>query len=97
MLYVDTERRLDVSWNEKADQESLARVAILAENHKGTFAEITRLISEKNVNITKVLVRVLDNGTARISLDLNVKNTLELRKVMAAIENLKHILQVMRE
>ncbi len=97
MLYVDTERRLDVSWNEKADQESLARVAILAENHKGTLAEITRVISEKNVNITKVLVRVLDNGTARISLDLNVKNTLELRKVMAAIENLKHILQVMRE
>jgi GTP diphosphokinase / guanosine-3',5'-bis(diphosphate) 3'-diphosphatase len=97
MLNIDPERRLHVQWNAKAMQDSLARIAIISEDRKGMLAEITKIISEKNVNITKVLVKTLENGTARISFDLNVKDVPQLRHVMATIESIKYVLKVMRE
>lgn len=97
MLSIDPERRVSVAWNDVAQQDSLARILIIAEDRKGILAEVTQTISEKNVNISKVLVKSERDGVARISFDLSVCDTNELRRVMTAIENLKHIVRVVRQ
>lgn len=97
MLNIDPDRRVQVDWNSSADQESLARILIIAEDRKGMLAEITQVVSERNVNITKVLVKSQRDGLARISFDLNVSDIAALRKVMTAIENLKYVLNVIRQ
>jgi len=97
VLNIDPERRVQVDWNDKADQISLARILVVTEDHKGMLAEITKIISEKNVNINKVMVKTQQDGIARIAFDLSVKNINELRKVMTAIENTKYVLNVLRQ
>ncbi|MBF0106120.1 MAG: bifunctional (p)ppGpp synthetase/guanosine-3',5'-bis(diphosphate) 3'-pyrophosphohydrolase [Deltaproteobacteria bacterium] len=97
MLSVDPDRKVQVAWNKNTSQDSLARVLIITEDRTGILAEITRVISERNVNISKVMVKSQQDGIARLSFDLNIRDIEALRKVMAAIENIKHVLNVVRQ
>lgn len=97
VLSADPERRVQVDWNSGADQFSLAKVMVVSEDRPGVLAEVTRVISEKNININKVLVKSEKDGISRISFDVSVKDNNELRRMMAAIENLKYVLNVIRE
>lgn len=97
VLNIDPDRRVRVDWNTRSDQLSLARILIVTEDRKGILADITKVISEKNVNINKVMVKTQQEGTARISFDLNVRDVAELRKVITAIENNKYVLNVIRQ
>ncbi len=97
VLENDPELRVMVDWNHKADQVSLARVLVITEDRKGMLADITKVISEKNVNINKVLVRNDNDTNARITFDLSVRDTTELRKVLLAIEGIKSVLRVIRQ
>ncbi|MCP5464394.1 MAG: bifunctional (p)ppGpp synthetase/guanosine-3',5'-bis(diphosphate) 3'-pyrophosphohydrolase [Deltaproteobacteria bacterium] len=94
---IDPDRRMDVAWNDDTEQESLARIFVIAEDRKGMLAEITKTISERDVNIIKVWVKAQSDGVARISLDLSVKNIHELRSVVKSLEGIKHVLNVVRE
>lgn len=97
VLNADPDRRVQVDWNQGADQFSIAKILVVSEDRPGALADITRVISEKNININKVLVKSEKDGISRIAIDLSVKDKQELRRVMTAIENLKYILNVIRE
>jgi GTP pyrophosphokinase len=93
----DTERRVDVAWNDKADLERVAKVVVFVEDRKGMLADITKVISEKGVNITKLLVKTTKDSTATILLDVSVKHASELLRVIKAIENIRGVLKAERE
>lgn len=97
VLSVDPDRRVDVAWNDKAEQLHTARLVILTEDKKGILAEVTKIISERGVNISKVLVKTTRDAMAYIFLEVTVKNVHELLKVMKALENIRGILKVERE
>jgi GTP pyrophosphokinase len=97
VLSTDAERRIEVAWNERIDQERAAKIVILTEDKKGVLADVTRVISEKGVNIAKLLVKTTQDAMAYIFLDLNVKDVQELHRVMKALENVRGILRVERE
>ena len=97
VLELESERRVTVDWNSKADSERMACVKIVTEDRKGALADITRIISEKDVNILRVLVKANTKGIAVISMDLGVKHLDELRQVIKAVETVKGILSVERE
>jgi len=97
VLNTDPERRVHVSWNQGTESENIARILVVTEDRKGILAEITRVISEKNVNIVKLMVKTQLDGIARISIEVGVKSISELRRVITAIENLKYVLNVIRE
>lgn len=97
VLTTDAERRIDVAWNDRIDQERVAKIVVLTEDKKGLLADLTHVISEKGVNIAKLLVKTTPDAMAYIFLDLNVKDVQELHKVMKAIENVRGVLRVERE
>lgn len=96
VLNGDPARRIQVDWNEKSEQEHAAKITLMVEDRKGVLAEVTKVISEKGVNIIKLLVKNMRDGVARIFLDLSVKDVTELRRVMTALENIKSVLSVER-
>lgn len=93
----DQDRRVEVAWNDRVDQERATRLVILTEDRKGMLAEITKVISEKGVNITKLLVKTTKDAMAYIFIDVSVKHLNELLRVTKAIENIRGILRVERE
>lgn len=97
VLNTDPELRVHVSWNQATAFDNTARITVITEDRKGILAEITRVISEKGVNIVRLMVKTQLDGVARIAIELGIKDLSELRKVMVAIENLKYVLNVIRE
>lgn len=97
VLNTDPERRVNVNWNHSSDLLCSARLFIVVEDRKGMLADITKVLSEKGVNITKVLVKSQSNGIARLAFDVNVKDVFELRSVMKSIEKIRAVLSVVRE
>lgn len=93
----DTERRVDVAWNDRVEVERPTRLVILTEDRKGLLADVTKVISEKGVNITKLLVKTTRDAMAYIFLDVSVMHVNELLRVMKAIENIRGVLRVERE
>jgi GTP diphosphokinase / guanosine-3',5'-bis(diphosphate) 3'-diphosphatase len=97
VLSTDPDRRVNVDWNPSSDHLSLARLFIVVEDRRGMLADITGVLAENGVNITKVLVKSQVNGIARLSFDVNVRDMDELRKVEKAIESVKCVMSVVRE
>ena len=96
VFQTDSNRRVDVDWNVGSAQERSARVSIISEDSTGLLAEVTKVISEKSVNITKLLVKTSKDGLAHISLDLSVQNVNDLVKIMHRIEKIKGVINVTR-
>lgn len=97
VLNVDPDRRLSVAWNNRVEQGRITRLVLLTEDKPGVLADITKTISEKNVNINKLLVKTTTDGMAYIFVDVKVKDVHELIKVMKALEHVRSIVRVERE
>lgn len=97
VLNKDPDRRVYIDWNPESDAPCAARLFIVVEDRKGMLADITRVLSEKGVNILKVLVKSETSGIARLVFDIHVKNVHELRMVIKSVESIKGVLTVMRE
>ncbi len=98
LLNIDPDLRVAVDWNRQSDQISIARLMIVTEDRKGILADVTKAISEKNVNISKVVVNTRDQaGVARLLFDICVHDLDELRRVIIAIEKLKSVVKVIRQ
>lgn len=96
VLSTDANRRLEVAWNEKAMQDRSTRVSIISEDKPGILAEVAKVISEKGVNISKLLVKTNKDGIAHLSLDVSVKSVQDLMRVIQGIENIKGVVSVNR-
>lgn len=97
VLSTDLERRIDVDWNPGVEQQRPARLIAITEDKKGVLANITKVISEKGVNISKLLVKTNKDNIAYIFMDISVKDVDELYKVIKALDNVKGVVQVERE
>lgn len=97
VLSTDPDRRIDVDWNPGVEQKRPARVVALTEDKKGVLADLTKVISEKGVNISKVLVKTTKDNMAYIFMDLSVQDLNELHKVIKALENVRSVVQVERQ
>lgn len=97
VLSTEAERRVDVDWNQGVDQPRPAKIVATTEDKKGVLADMTKVISEKSVNISKLLVKTTKDNMAYIFMDVSVKDVNELMRVIKALENVKGVVQVERE
>lgn len=97
VLATEAERRVDVDWNQGVDQTRTAKIIATTEDKKGVLADMTKVISEKSVNISKLLVKTTRDNMAYIYMDVSVKDVNELLRVIKALENVKGVVQVERE
>jgi len=97
VLTTETERRIDVDWNQGVDQPRAAKIVAVTEDKKGVLADMTKVISEKGVNISKLLVKTTKDNMAYIFMDIAVHDVSELMRVIKTLENVKGVVQVERE
>jgi GTP pyrophosphokinase len=74
----------------------MAEINIYSFNKTGLLAQITKVLTEKNVSILKMNERTSKNGTATTSISFEVANKEELERVMDKLYAIEDILDIER-
>ncbi len=92
-------RLIEAEWQRDATKMSeryMAEINIYTVNRTGMLAEITRILTEKNVSILKMNVRTSKQGTATTSISFEVANKEELNKVIEKLGSIEDVIDIER-
>jgi GTP pyrophosphokinase len=93
----DKGRLLDVEWDEQGARGSYdADFAIIAEDRKGLFSDISKKCADMDVNITGAKLSLDDDGSARINLTLSITGKQQMEKVLRQIRQIESVREVYR-
>ena len=96
-LMFDPDRRIEVEWDESADQAPYTvRLTMQVEDRKGMLAEISAKVSDINTNITTMEARTGGDHQARIDMTVEIKDMKHLEKVIKSIKGVEGVLGVER-
>lgn len=97
-LMYEAERRIDVVWSGSKGESFLAKLSIYVDDGPNILKDITSILSEENLNITKIESRSgsgLDRP-AWINITMELTDISQLEKVMSIIRGLPYVREVSR-
>ena len=92
-------RLIEAEWQRdttKMSERYMAEINIYTVNRTGMLAEITRILTEKNVSILKMNVRTSKQGTATTSISFEVANKEELNNVIDRLSSIEDVIDIER-
>jgi GTP pyrophosphokinase len=101
-LDTDQDRRVDVKWNMTSAKENKStikrhvKIRILSLDEPGLLALMSQTISSCSVNIASANIRTTKDKKAIALFDVEVSDTLQLSKVISALESKKGVISVSR-
>jgi GTP pyrophosphokinase len=96
LLRSDPDRRVDVEWGMDEDAEHPINIRVSCVNNKGMLANITQVLSNQDVNISKADVKIPEPGRADCFFEIMVKDMGDLDRVFRAIQSLKGVFNTVR-
>lgn len=94
---MEPERLIEAKWDDVISQNFLASLKIYCENKGGILAAVTTIISNMKKSITGAFARSdNDNGTAEITVMLEVKSTDQVEDVIKKLKTLPEVIDVHR-
>lgn len=94
---MEPERLIEAKWDDVISQNFLASLKIYCENKGGILAAVTTIISNMKISITGAFARSdNDNGTAEITVMLEVKSTDQVEGVIKKLKTLPEVIDVHR-
>jgi len=96
---IERARIIDAEWQEDADGDSgqfLAEINVYANNRSGLLADITRTLTEKNIDIVSLNTRTNKRGIATISIAFNISGREELKAIIEKLRGITSVLDVER-
>ncbi len=94
---MESERLIEAKWDDVISQNFLASLKIYCENKSGILAAVTTIISNMKISITGAFARSdNDNGTAEITVMLEVKSTDQVEDVIKKLKTLPEVIDVHR-
>ena len=94
---MEPERLIEAKWDDVISQNFLASLKIYSENKGGILAAVTTIISNMKISITGAFARSdNDNGTAEITVMLEVKSSDQVEDVIKKLKTLPEVIDVHR-
>jgi GTP pyrophosphokinase len=95
-LAFDPERKVDIEWDRGETQEFRAGIRVSAEDRPGILAQVTKVISGMNGNITNANVSTTRDKKAVITLEVVVKDLPQLHMLIKGIEKIQGVISAER-
>lgn len=96
----DRARLIDAEWQEPDGGEKsdryLTEITIFANNRHGLLADISRALTEKNIDILAVNTRTNRNGIATMSVSFEISGRDELQKLVEKLRNVESVIDIER-
>ena len=94
----ERDRLLEAEWapDQQEDSSYTVSESIYATNRTGLLVDISKIFSERRIDLTAMNVRTSKSGTATIDLNFSVKSREQLRELNEKIRQVESVLEVRR-
>ncbi len=96
---IERERLLKIEWADSVSSNSesyFARIAVYTQNKMGQVMNISRVMTENNINILDLSSKVGKNDTGTIILGFNVHDKDTLSSIMLKLKSIEGVIEVQR-
>ena len=97
---IDRTRLIEAEWSvpegEKSDEKYFAEITIYANNRNGLLADISKTLTEKNIDIMSMNTRTSKQGIATLVTSFYITGREELNRIIDKIRNIESVLDVQR-
>ena len=97
---IDRIRLIDADWQQTAGEDSnekyIADINIYANNRNGLLADISKALTEKNIDILSLNTRVSKQGIVTMSTSFEISGREELNHVIDKIRNIESVIDIER-
>ncbi|SEP65372.1 GTP pyrophosphokinase [Lachnospiraceae bacterium RM5] len=96
---MDRARIIEADWEKgevKSKDKYMARINIYANNRMGILADIAKITTEKELDVTSMNVRINKQGLATISMSFEIGSTEELNKLIDKMRNIESVVDIKR-
>lgn len=93
----ERERIIEADWQQGEIQNKfVAEILIYANNRNGLLVDISKTLTEKNINIISMNTRTNKQGVATLQTTFEVGGTDELRAIVDKLRNIESVIDVVR-
>lgn len=93
-------RLIDAEWQQGSDNESgekyLAEIRIFANNRSGLLADISKALTERNIDILSMNTRTNKQGLASLSTSFQISSREELNRIIDKIKTIDSVVDIER-
>ena len=94
---IEKERLIDADWEEGSEKGNyIAEIQIYGHNRKGLLSDITKVLTEKNMDIISVHTKTGKNDVSSVFLAFEVNNKEELNTVVEKIRQIESVIDIER-
>ena len=97
---IDSVRLIDAEWQHEAadsgDEKYLVEISIYANNRNGLLADISRALTEKDIDILALNTRINKQGTATITVSFEIRSREELNRIIDKIRTVESVIDIER-
>ena len=95
---IDRNRLIDAEWQqtEEVSGKYFAEISIFANNRNGLLADISRALTEKEIDILSLNTRVSKQGTATIMVSFEIGGREELQRIIDKIRTIESVIDIER-
>lgn len=96
----ERERLIDAEWqsgpNTRAGEKYTTEIKIYGNNRTGLLVDISKILTERNIDVTSMNVRVSKQGTATITMSFDIGGVEELNKIIEKLRQVESVLDIER-
>ncbi len=96
---IERERLIDAEWEEAGEETEgryLAEIKIFANNRNGLLADISKALTEKNIDILSMNTRTNKQGMATLLTSFEIKSREELNRIIDKIRTIDSVIDIER-
>ncbi len=93
----DTERLINVSWDETKTSSRAIKVNIFFNDRSGILTQLTKCVSDTGANILSVQANSSPTGKAFCSFQVSIENTSQLNKIVNGLEKINGVIKVEKQ
>ena len=96
---IDRTRLIDAEWQEESiagNARYLAEIVIYANNLNGLLADVSRALTEKNIDIISLNTRLSKKGLASMSVAFEISSKNELHRIIDKLSNVESVVSIER-
>ena len=96
---IETSRLIDAEWEdteENSGEKYVAEIKIFANNRNGLLADVSKALTEKNINILALNTRANKQNVATMSITIEISGKDELTRVIDKIRQIESVVDIER-
>ena len=97
---IDRIRLIDADWQQGAEQPAddkyVGEITIYANNRNGLLADISKALTEKNINIISLNTRINRQGVVTMDTSFEITNKEELNRIIERVRNIESVIDIER-